>query len=33
MTSLKRKRGSGCWQCCSICSCFRCYLFLFKASG
>ena len=26
-------RGSGCWQCCSICSCSRCYLFLFKASG
>jgi len=29
MTSLRRKRGSGCWQYCSICSCLRCYLFPF----
>jgi len=29
MTSLRRKRGSGYWQCCSICSC----LFLCTASG
>jgi len=21
MTSLRRKRWSGCWQCCIICSC------------
>ena len=33
MTSLKRKRWSGGWQYCSICSCLRWYLFLFKASG
>jgi len=29
MTSLKRKRRSGGWQCCSICSGLRCYLFMF----
>jgi len=33
MTSLRGNRGSGCWQWCSIWSCLRCYLFLFKASG
>jgi len=32
MTSLRRKRGSPCWQCCSICSCLECYLFLFTTS-
>jgi len=31
MTSLRRKRGSNCWQLCSICSCKRFSLFLFKA--
>jgi len=33
MTSLKRKRGSDCWQFCSICSCLMFFLFLFKSRG